>query len=181
MRCPPTRLATTSPLLLWGPARRSRACSHLDALFTQSIHLSQRGSHPMSLSRRGERYRTLSLALSMLAIMPVVALAQTATLAGRVTAEGGGVPLPETRVVVVGTTLFASTNAAGQYTIRSVPAGTFEIRVLRVGYAEQKRPITIAAGQSATLDFVMTPVVVKLQEVVTTATGEQRRVELGNN
>ena len=117
----------------------------------------------------------------MLALMPAIALAQTTAISGRVTAEGSGEPLPETRVIVIGTTLFASTNGTGQYTIRGVPAGTFDIRVLRVGYAEQKKPITVSAGQTSVLDFVMTPVVVKLQEVVTTATGEQRRVELGNN
>ena len=32
-----------------------------------------------------------------------------------------------------------------------------------------------------TLDFTLAPAVVQLQEVVTTATGEQRRVELGNS
>src|SRR2546423_1928353 len=117
----------------------------------------------------------------MLAVMPAIPLAQPPAIPARVTAEGSGEPLPETRVIVIGTTLFASTNGTGQYTIRGVPAGTFDIRVLRVGYAEQKKPITVSAGQTSVLDFVMTPVVVKLQEVVTTATGEQRRVELGNN
>src|SRR5205814_8619874 len=57
----------------------------------------------------------------------------------------------------------------------------FVLSVLGVGCEEQKKPITVSAGQTSVLDFVMTPVVVKLQEVVTTATGEQRRVELGNN
>src|SRR6185503_5056207 len=37
-----------------------------------------------------------------------------------------------------------------------------------------------AAAEAVTLDFTMTPVIVKLTEVVTTATGDQRRSELGN-
>ncbi len=54
------------------------------------------------------------------------------------------------------------------------------MRVLRVGYVEQKRPVTVTAGQAATLDIQLDRTLVVLQEVVTTATGEQRRSELGN-
>ena len=39
----------------------------------------------------------------------------------------------------------------------------------------------MTSGQNATLDFTLEAAIVKLTEVVTTATGEQRRVELGNS
>src|SRR5205085_5906813 len=68
----------------------------------------------------------------------------------------------------------------GRYTIRGVAPGQLVVRVLRVGYSEQKKSITMAPGQSVTLDFQLEPAIVKLNEVVTTATGEQRKVELGN-
>src|ERR1043165_1141093 len=55
-----------------------------------------------------------------------------------------------------------------------------EIRVIRVGYTEQKKSVRVIDGQTATLDFTMPTSIVQLQEVVTTATGEQRRVEIGN-
>jgi TonB-linked SusC/RagA family outer membrane protein len=102
------------------------------------------------------------------------------TVTGRVSAQGTNQPLEEARVIVVGTTLFTTSGADGRYTLRNVPAGTADVRVIRVGYQEQKRPITVTSGQSTTLDFVMVQTVVQLQEVVTTATGEQRRVEFGN-
>ena len=51
----------------------------------------------------------------------------------------------------------------------------------RVGYTEQKKSITGASGQNLTVDFDMPAAVIRLAEVVTTATGEQRRVELGNS
>jgi TonB-linked SusC/RagA family outer membrane protein len=54
------------------------------------------------------------------------------------------------------------------------------VRVLRVGYTEQKKSVTVAPGASVTVDFVLEPAIVKLQEIVTTATGQQRKVELGN-
>ncbi len=103
------------------------------------------------------------------------------SIAGRVSARESGAPLPETRVLVIGTSLVASTGADGRYTIRAVPAGTWDVRVLRVGYEEQKQSVTVANGTTATADFTMTTAVVKLAEIVTTATGEQRRVELGNS
>jgi TonB-linked SusC/RagA family outer membrane protein len=107
--------------------------------------------------------------------------AQQGVVTGRVTAREAGVPLSDARIVAVGTSLITVTNADGRYTLRGVPAGTQEIRVLRVGFTEQKKPITVVAGQTATVDFVMEPTIVQLQQVVTTATGEQRRVELGNS
>ena len=119
--------------------------------------------------------------------VPIVASALVATRAaaqgtvtGRVSAQATGEPLTETRVAVVGTNLFGVTGADGRYTIRSVPAGTFDVRVLRFGFVEMKRPAMVTSGGTTVLDFAMTPAAVQLQEVVTTATGEQRRVELGN-
>jgi TonB-linked SusC/RagA family outer membrane protein len=101
------------------------------------------------------------------------------TITGRVTAQGTNQPLEEARLMVVGTSLVTTTSAEGQYTLKNVPAGTVEVRVLRVGYQEQKKPVTLTVRGSATLDFVMTQTIVKLTEVVTTATGERRRAELG--
>ena len=124
------------------------------------------------------------LAVFALATLPRDSSAQqpatTATISGRVTVRGSPEPLPDSRVILVGTSIFGITNAEGRFTLRNVPPGNVEVRVLRVGYVEQKRPITVTAGQTATLDFGLDRTLVVLQEVVTTATGEQRRSELGN-
>ena len=56
----------------------------------------------------------------------------------------------------------------------------YDVQVLRVGYLPQKKQVTVAAGETRALDFELTAAVVQLQEVVTTATGQQRRTELGN-
>ncbi|MGQ0764775.1 MAG: SusC/RagA family TonB-linked outer membrane protein [Gemmatimonadota bacterium] len=107
--------------------------------------------------------------------------AQQATLiSGTVTGADVNGPLGDVRVVALGTSVFTVTNAEGRYTLRGVPAGPLEIRVLRVGYTEQKKPVTVVAGQTVTLDFNLERAVIVLQEVVTTATGETRKVELGN-
>ena len=41
--------------------------------------------------------------------------------------------------------------------------------------------MTVAANEEATVDFALGPVAISLAPVVTTATGEQRRVEIGNS
>src|SRR5689334_4832078 len=112
-------------------------------------------------------------------VLPAAVLAQQGTISGRVT-EAGGQALGESRVFVVGTSLTARTNAEGQYTIRSVAPGTAEVRVIRVGFQEQKKSVVVPASGAVTVDFTLQPAVVQLQEIVTTATGEQRKVELGN-
>ncbi len=121
------------------------------------------------------------VALAVLAGMPSLAAAQQGTISGHVTVAGSSAPLAQARVFLVNSNLVATTNAEGVYTIRGVPAGSMDVHVIRVGYQEQKKPLTVRPGATSTLDFAMEAVVIKLAEVVTTATGEQRKVELGHS
>ena len=123
-----------------------------------------------------------SFALAALgAIAPfAVATAQQATITGRVTDAANGQPIVGVQIMVAGRSYGGRTGADGNYSIRSVPAGTYEVRALRVGYSEMRQSVTVAEGQSATADFSMKAVPVAMAPVVTTATGEQRRVEVGN-
>ena len=124
--------------------------------------------------------RSALIALVALAA-PAFVRAQSGTITGRIIASSSTQPLSDVRVTVVGSALSTLSGADGRYTLRGVPNGNSEVRVLRVGYQEQKKPAAVSAGGSVTLDFTLAPAVVQLQEVVTTATGEQRRVELGNS
>jgi TonB-dependent SusC/RagA subfamily outer membrane receptor len=126
----------------------------------------------------GRAARALSFAV--LLASPALVTAQQATITGRVTAEGNGEALTDVRVFLVGTALSVGTGPDGRYTMRGVPAGPGEVRVIRVGFQETKKPVTVTAGQAVTLDFALKQIVVQLQEIVTTATGQQRRSEIGN-
>lgn len=103
----------------------------------------------------------------------------TGTLTGRITDAASRQPVAAAQISIVGTTNGTITSAEGQYTLR-VPAGPVTIRVLRVGYSEQRQSATITAGQTTTLDVVITSVPASLSAVVSTATGTQRRLEVGN-
>ena len=102
------------------------------------------------------------------------------SITGVVTDAANAQPIPDVRVLVVGTTIGATTGADGHYTVRNVPAGNVDVRVMRVGFQEQKKSVHTAPDSVSTLDFAMATAVFQLEQVVTTATGEQRRVELGN-
>jgi len=101
------------------------------------------------------------------------------TITGRIVTENNA-PLGDARVIVVGTVASSTTNEDGKYALRGVPSGTFDIQALHVGFQSQKKTVTVTAGASIIADLVMKPAVVQLQEVVTTATGQQRKIELGN-
>ncbi len=123
----------------------------------------------------------------LLALTGLLALAspparaqQLGTLAVTVTDAANQRPVEAARVFLVGTTFAGQTAPDGKLTLRGIGAGPYTVRVLRVGYTEQSKPITIAAGQTQTLNVALTTAAVNLAAVVTTATGEQRRVEIGN-
>ena len=103
------------------------------------------------------------------------------TISGRVVARESGAPLGDAHVLALGTNATAVTSQDGRYTLRNVRAGSVEIQVLHVGYSAEKQTVTVTSGQATTADFQLTLAVVRLQDVVTTATGEQRKIELGNN
>jgi TonB-linked SusC/RagA family outer membrane protein len=120
----------------------------------------------------------LASALVWAATTPV--LAQNGTISGKVTDQATGSPLEAARVILTGTSLIETTNREGQYTFRTVTPGTYQVRVLRLGYRPETQPATLAAGGAVALDFTMTPAPVQLDEIVSTATGEQRKLEVAN-
>src|SRR6266566_447525 len=123
------------------------------------------------------------VSVAIAAFSPALAIAQgtTGTITGVAREEGTGRPIPNARITVVGTGIAVPTRDDGTYIIRGAPAGAQEIRVLALGHVTQKLPVTIPAGGTATLDFTLTVTAIQLEQVVTTATGEQRKNEVGND
>jgi TonB-linked SusC/RagA family outer membrane protein len=115
--------------------------------------------------------------------IPALAIAQgnTGTITGVLREVGSGRPIPNARVTVVGTGISVPTRDDGTYIIRGAPVGAQEVRTLTLGYASQKQSVTVPPDGSVALDFTLTPSAIQLAEVVTTATGEQRRNEVGND
>jgi TonB-linked SusC/RagA family outer membrane protein len=136
----------------------------------------------MSMSTRSF-FRSLVPAALLLTLVAGRASPQatTGTISGRVTDASNGQPIPRAQVNVVGTNITVQTNADGLYTLRGVKSGPAELRVLRVGYGEQRRSSTVVAGQTASVDIQMGAIPITLSPIVTTETGSQRRAEVGNS
>ena len=103
------------------------------------------------------------------------------TIAGRVIDASSNAPVPSAQVQVVGTTRGAVTGDDGRFRIAAVRAGSYTIRALRLGYQASTQVVQVTAGSTAEVDFFLPPAAVSLEQVVTTATGEQeRKREIGS-
>lgn len=108
------------------------------------------------------------------------AAAQNGTLAGQVTDAGTAQPLAGAQVFVGTGGHGALTDAHGRYTIPDVAPGTMELHVRRIGYRSAVKRVDLAAGATLATDFALEAAPASLGEVVVTATGEQRKREIGN-
>jgi TonB-linked SusC/RagA family outer membrane protein len=123
--------------------------------------------------------RGAALVAAVLGLSAGSAAAQQ-SVSGRVTDAQTGQPIAAAQVSLVGTNIAALTSSDGRYTLRNVPPGTMTVRVLSIGYSDQSRAVSVAAGQTVAADFELRASAIALSPVVVTATGEQRRVEVGN-
>ncbi len=130
---------------------------------------------------RGSLFGSHLIAVLTLCALSTSAVAAQGTITGRIVAQGTNEPLADVRVLAIGTNSAATSNQEGKYTLTNVRAGSVEIQALRIGYTSVKKAMTVIAGQSTTVDFELEVSVVRLQDVVTTATGQQRKVELGHS
>lgn len=96
----------------------------------------------------------------------------TGTVAGRVVEGATQDPLAGVTVNVAERS--AVTGADGRFSIGAVPAGTHTVRATRIGYATATRQVTVAAGQTATVDLAVSAAAVLLDEVVAIGYGERR-------
>jgi len=108
------------------------------------------------------------------------AAAQSGSITGRVTDMGSSQAIQAARLQLAQTGQVVNVRPDGRYTFTSVAPGSYDIRVIAVGYAAQRKTVTVAAGETATVDFALEVVPFTLEEIITTATGEQRRLELGH-
>lgn len=106
--------------------------------------------------------------------------AQVGAVTGHVTDSISREGVGGATITIEGTRLSATTAADGGYTIRGVPAGNRSLTARRLGFVRQSRAVTVADNEATTVNFVLVRAPTTLSEVVTTATGDQRRVELGH-
>ncbi|HXC24707.1 MAG TPA: carboxypeptidase regulatory-like domain-containing protein, partial [Gemmatimonadaceae bacterium] len=103
------------------------------------------------------------------------------TVVGHVTDSASGQGLAGASVRVAGTKLSSVTSDSGNFTLRDVPPGDQLLTVRLFGYKPAERTVTVVDSERTTVHVVMVAVPTVLSGVVTTATGLQRKVEVGND
>ncbi len=102
-------------------------------------------------------------------------------IAGRVTDSATERPIAGVTISVEGTKLIAVTDAKGVYQIGNVAPGKHAISFKLLGYRSIILHIEVKADGRSNLDARLSQAATSLNEVVTTAVGTQRRVEIGND
>ncbi len=116
-------------------------------------------------------------AVALLAALPATAFAQITAVTGHVT-NATNQPVPGASVAIPSMSLGAVTDAEGRYTF-AIPASratgqAVTIVARRIGFTPQSRSVTLAPGAAITEDFSLAESVSRLEEVVTTALGQER-------
>jgi TonB-linked SusC/RagA family outer membrane protein len=130
---------------------------------------------------RSHLTRVLGMAAAVTLLVAPSLAAQTGTIVGRVTNATSGQPIPTAQVFIGDLDIGALTQQNGAYLLLNVPAGTRTVSVQRIGYRQATQDVTVAAGQTVTLDFRISEEALQLDEVIVTGTagGTQRRA-IGN-
>ena len=126
--------------------------------------------------------RVMATAFLAVLISSPLAAQATGSVKGRVLEKGSAQPIPGAMVVILvgGARLGGLTDNAGAYVIRAVPVGQVAVRALRIGYSPDTLRVVVPAGGEVIADFALDKVATQLEAVVTTATGDQSRREIGN-
>ena len=105
----------------------------------------------------------------------------TGIVAGRVTDSASGQGLAGASVKIAGTALSSVTSDSGHFTLKNVPSGNQVLTVKLFGYRPAERMVTVVDSQRTMVHVVLVSVPTVLSGVVTTATGQQRKIEVGND
>jgi hypothetical protein len=111
---------------------------------------------------------SIAWAVAFAVLWATAAFAGLGKIAGVIKDVQSGQPLPGVNVVIVGTTMGATTDINGQYFILNVPPGTYQLRASLIGY----EPVVVSDVASrldvtTTADFRLKATVIEVSEAVT--------------
>ena len=111
--------------------------------------------------------RHIVLALLACFALPSLLGAQ-GTIRGAVT-ESGQRPAPDAIVHVSGTTLGTRSDSSGLYRVLRVPAGSYTVRVAKIGFSPESATVVVQNGQTVTQTFELHPLVQELTGITVTS------------
>ena len=119
---------------------------------------------------------TIASALLLALALPTSAQAQTGRISGTVTDSARAV-LPGTQVTVIGTRYTGVTDPSGRFSISGIPAGTYDVRVQRLGQKAQiVNGVNVTAGGDTQLNVSLASVPLSLGGVVVSASRRAEKI-----
>ncbi|HZK77420.1 MAG TPA: TonB-dependent receptor, partial [Gemmatimonadaceae bacterium] len=114
--------------------------------------------------------------LLLVAAAPSNASAQTGRISGTVT-DSSHAALAGTQVTVVGTRMNAVSDGSGHYSISGVPAGTYDVRIQRIGQRARVIPsVVVKAGEDTRVDAALATVPLSLGGMVVSASRRAEKI-----
>ena len=104
--------------------------------------------------------------------MPGALYAAGAQVMGIVSDKTDHEPLVGANVYIEGTSLGSSSNMDGVYEIRNIPAGSYVLHVLFIGYKEIEKPLTLSEGQTLRLNLELEPEALETEAIVVSVQAE---------
>ena len=104
--------------------------------------------------------------VTCLALVQAGSAAAQGTLRGTVTDAGVGTALAIAQVSLPDLMMGINTGDDGSYEIGNIPAGTYDVMFVLIGYQAERRQVTIADGQTTELDVALTEVALELEGLV---------------
>ena len=112
-----------------------------------------------------------------LLLLPGMAVAQSATLTGRVTDETQEGLIGAT-VLLEGTTIGGITDIDGSYRIENIPSGTYNVLFTYVGYNRTSQSVTLNPGQTLIVNKELSENVLLLNEAIVVGYGTTQTKDL---
>ncbi len=124
----------------------------------------ERGSLMFRGEKRGSAIAIITVAI--LCLFQTSLLAQTGTISGTIYNSASNQPLAYANIILLGTNLGAMSLNDGKFTIKGVPAGTYTVKAMMMGFKAYEKPNTaVNSGKDTRLDFRLEEtIVMKTQE-----------------
>jgi TonB-linked SusC/RagA family outer membrane protein len=119
------------------------------------------------------RFHKTIVACALLALSAAAdASAQTGSLRGTVRNSENNATLPGAQISIETLRIGTVANADGRYALPRVPAGTHTVTVTLIGFAPERRSVTVAANEATVADFLLKTQVLSMSELVVTGVTE---------
>lgn len=136
-----------------------------------------------NLSKGGRLASLLAVAAAVAFLLPArIVVAQDGTVTGQVVAATTGQPINGVQITILDTSLGGLSNSSGRFLMPRVPAGTYTVQAVYVGYRTVTQQVNVSPGGTANVQFEMEVSAVAMDELIVTGTaGAVERRKLGTS